>query len=159
MVSPLRTDQKEPKLLVRQGSCVRVPAGPRHSWWCWNRCCVLLTSDPKILGMLGHLGCGESSGDPGTVRKVHAQDSPGLAPTGRLKVVFKTYQYKVTNLTLKTQAVEASGSCIPYYEPSTVWMACHPFSTTSMLRVAHTAFLPPVNTGYTENRYLELMFP
>ena len=32
------------------------PAGPSYSWWCWNRCCVLLTPDPKILGMLEHLG-------------------------------------------------------------------------------------------------------
>ena len=23
---------------------------------CWDRCCVLLTSDPMTLGMLGHLG-------------------------------------------------------------------------------------------------------
>jgi hypothetical protein len=27
------------------------PAGPSYSQWCWNRCCVLLTPDPKILGM------------------------------------------------------------------------------------------------------------
>jgi hypothetical protein len=32
------------------------PAGPSYSRWCWNRCCVLLTLDPKILGMLEHLG-------------------------------------------------------------------------------------------------------
>ena len=32
------------------------PAGPSYSQWCWNRCCVLLTPDPKILGMLEHLG-------------------------------------------------------------------------------------------------------
>ena len=24
------------------------PIGLSHSWWCSNRCCVLLTSDPKI---------------------------------------------------------------------------------------------------------------
>ena len=31
------------------------PAGPSYSQWCWNRCCVLLTPDPKILGMLEQL--------------------------------------------------------------------------------------------------------
>lgn len=30
----------------------------RHSWFCWNRCSIPLTSDPKILGLLGHLGVG-----------------------------------------------------------------------------------------------------
>ena len=31
------------------------PAGPSYVWWCWDRCYVLLTSDPMILGMLEHL--------------------------------------------------------------------------------------------------------
>jgi hypothetical protein len=39
---------------------------PRHTWYYWNRCCVPLTSDPKILGMLVHLYSGEASGDHGT---------------------------------------------------------------------------------------------
>ena len=56
------TDQKEPKPLVRLDSCVLAPAVRMHSQLCWNRCCVPLISDPKILGMLGHLGSGESSG-------------------------------------------------------------------------------------------------
>ena len=30
--------------------------GSSYSKWCWNRCCVLLTHDPKILGVLKHLG-------------------------------------------------------------------------------------------------------
>jgi hypothetical protein len=29
---------------------------PVYSPWCWNRCCILFTPDPKILGMLEHLG-------------------------------------------------------------------------------------------------------
>ena len=48
MVSPLRTDQKEPKLLVRQDSSVLVPAVTGLSQLVWNRCYVPLTSDPKI---------------------------------------------------------------------------------------------------------------
>jgi hypothetical protein len=32
------------------------PAGPNYSRWCWNRCCVILTSDPLILGVLERLG-------------------------------------------------------------------------------------------------------
>jgi hypothetical protein len=32
------------------------PAGLSYSWWCWNRCCVLLTPDPMILGKLEDLG-------------------------------------------------------------------------------------------------------
>jgi hypothetical protein len=32
------------------------PAGPSYSQWFWNRCGVLLTTDPKILGMLENLG-------------------------------------------------------------------------------------------------------
>ena len=39
-------------------------------------------SDPKILGVLGHLWCEESSGDLGTFLQVHAQDGTGLALTG-----------------------------------------------------------------------------
>jgi hypothetical protein len=46
-------DWKEPELLVRLSSCVCAPADLRHHWLCWNRCCVPLISDPKILGMLG----------------------------------------------------------------------------------------------------------
>ena len=40
-----------------------------------------LLSDPKILGVLGHLQHGESSGDRGTVHRVGAQGGLGLAPT------------------------------------------------------------------------------
>lgn len=32
------------------------PAGHSHYLWYCNRCCALLTCDPKILGMLEHLG-------------------------------------------------------------------------------------------------------
>jgi hypothetical protein len=46
-------DQKEPQMLVRWGSCVPAPAGTGPSWLFWNRCCFSLTSDPKILGLLG----------------------------------------------------------------------------------------------------------
>ena len=53
---------KEPQLLVGQVSCVPVLAGTSPSQLFWNRCCVPLTSDPKILGVLGHLWGGESSG-------------------------------------------------------------------------------------------------
>ena len=31
------------------------PAGLSYSWWYCNRCCILLTFDPMILGMLEHL--------------------------------------------------------------------------------------------------------
>ena len=62
-----KVDQKEPKPLVGRGSRVPVPVGSRLSQLCWSRCCVPLTSDPKILGVLRHLGRGESSGDHGTV--------------------------------------------------------------------------------------------
>jgi hypothetical protein len=30
--------------------------GPSYSWWCWDRFCVLLTSDPMMLGLLECLG-------------------------------------------------------------------------------------------------------
>uniref|UniRef100_A0A8C6HAR6 Uncharacterized protein n=1 Tax=Mus spicilegus TaxID=10103 RepID=A0A8C6HAR6_MUSSI len=49
------------------------PAGLSHYKLYWNRCCVLLTGDPKILGVLEHLGSGESSGDRGTVCGVCTQ--------------------------------------------------------------------------------------
>jgi hypothetical protein len=52
------TDQKESELLVRQGSRVFAPAFTGPSRLVWNRC-VLLTSDPKILGVL-ELLCVES---------------------------------------------------------------------------------------------------
>ena len=41
-----------------------------------------LLSDPKILGVLGHLWSGESSGDHGTIHRVHAKDGPELTLTG-----------------------------------------------------------------------------
>lgn len=41
-----------------------------------------LLSDPKILGVLGHLWCGKSSGDRGTVLQFFAQGVAGLMPTG-----------------------------------------------------------------------------
>ena len=56
---------KEPQPLVAQVSFVSVPAGTSHSRLFWNRCCVPLTSDPKILGVLGLLWTGDSSGDLG----------------------------------------------------------------------------------------------
>jgi hypothetical protein len=46
--------------------------------WRWT-----LLSDPRILGVLGHLQHGESSGDGGTVCHVPAQGGPGLVPTRR----------------------------------------------------------------------------
>jgi hypothetical protein len=39
----------------------RFPACTGHSWLFWNRCCVLLTSNHKILGVQGHLQHGGSS--------------------------------------------------------------------------------------------------
>ena len=60
------TDLKESQQLVGRGSFVPVPAGTRPSRILWNRCCVPLTSDLKILGVVGRLQHGESSGDLGT---------------------------------------------------------------------------------------------
>ena len=39
------------------------PSVPSYFWWCWNKCCVLLTPDPKILGVLEHLGVEPPLGD------------------------------------------------------------------------------------------------
>ena len=74
---------RSPQQLVGWVSCVPVPAGTDPFQLVWNRCCVLLTSDPKILGVLGCLRGGESSGDHGTVHRVQAQVGLALAPTGR----------------------------------------------------------------------------
>ena len=38
---------------MSQGSCALASAVTGPSQLVWNRCCVPLTSDPKILGMLG----------------------------------------------------------------------------------------------------------
>jgi hypothetical protein len=32
------------------------PADPNYSRGCWNKCCGLLTPDPKVLGVLERLG-------------------------------------------------------------------------------------------------------
>jgi hypothetical protein len=56
----------------------------------WNRCCVLLTSDPKFLGVLGCLQSVESSGDLGSIGD-HTQGGPELLPTRR------AYFFKVVN--------------------------------------------------------------
>jgi hypothetical protein len=77
------TDWKEPNPLAERGSCVCAPAVPRHLQFCWNRCCIPLTSDPKMLGMLGHLWGGESSGDHRNVCRFRAQSGMLLEPTGR----------------------------------------------------------------------------
>ena len=53
--------------LVGRGSFAPVHVGTRPSGILWNRCCVPLTSDPKILGVLEHLQHGESFGNCGTV--------------------------------------------------------------------------------------------
>ena len=47
-----------------------------------KKCCVPLTSDPKILGVLGNLWGGESSGDLGIVHQVQVESHLVLAPTG-----------------------------------------------------------------------------
>ena len=71
------TNWKEPEALIGHGSYVCAPVGTWLSWFCWNRC-FPLTSDPKILVMLG-----ESSGDCGIVHQVWAQGDQVLALTGR----------------------------------------------------------------------------
>ena len=47
-------DLKEPATLVSQSSLVQGSIGYSFSW-CWGRCCVLLASDPVILGVLEQL--------------------------------------------------------------------------------------------------------
>ena len=47
--------QKESQPLVRQASFVPVPTGTRLSRFFWNRCCIPLINDLKILGVLGCL--------------------------------------------------------------------------------------------------------
>ena len=84
----VRNHQKEPDPLIMWGSCVCAPAVPRHSQFCLHRCCVPLTSDPKILGVLGHLWGGESSGDCGTACRGWAQGGPVLALNGRQNFLF-----------------------------------------------------------------------
>jgi hypothetical protein len=59
-------DRKELQPLVRQVSFVPVTAGTRSSGLYCKRC-VTLANDLKILGVLVHLWCGESSGDLGTL--------------------------------------------------------------------------------------------
>jgi hypothetical protein len=68
-------DLKKPQPLVRWFSCVPVPDGTGPSLLFWNRCCVPLTSDPMILGLIGCLWCRESSGNHGTIHWVGAQGS------------------------------------------------------------------------------------
>lgn len=62
------------------------PVGPYPSQLFWNRFCVSVTSDPKILSVLGYLGVGwggETSGNNGTIHCVCAQGGPEQALTGR----------------------------------------------------------------------------
>ena len=83
------TDHKEPEQQVRH-SCVLALTVTGPSPLVWNKCCILLTSDPKILGMLEHLLSGESfryCGSPlGTLwdcRQVHGQSGQELEQTRR----------------------------------------------------------------------------
>ena len=58
---------------MSQGSCALASAVTDPSRLVWNRCCVPLTSDPKILGMLGCLGNGESFGTLGIFAKLESK--------------------------------------------------------------------------------------
>ena len=51
-------------------------AGPSY-FQCWGRCCVLLTSDPMILGALEHLGVDLPLNVVGLSARVRAH-SPGV---------------------------------------------------------------------------------
>ena len=83
--------QKESQPLVRQVSFVPVPAGTRPSGFFWNRCCIPLTSDLKILDVLGCQQHGESCRDLGTLCRVQAQD--GAFYFGLLTFVQTTIDY------------------------------------------------------------------
>ena len=47
--------------------------GPSYSWWCWNRCYVLLTSEPMILSVLECLGVELPLGILGPAEEICAQ--------------------------------------------------------------------------------------
>jgi hypothetical protein len=51
-------------------------AGPSY-FQCWGRCCILLTSDPMILGALEHLGVDLPLNVVGLSARVRAH-SPGV---------------------------------------------------------------------------------
>jgi hypothetical protein len=72
---------KESQLIVGFPLPLSVPAGTRPYGLFWNRCCLPFTSVLKILSVLGHLCCGESSGDLGTLLRFFVQDGTGLALT------------------------------------------------------------------------------
>jgi hypothetical protein len=55
-------------------------AGPSYSWWCWDRCCVLLTSDPMILGEFECLGVELPLGVVGLAAKFGSKVWSGLRP-------------------------------------------------------------------------------
>ena len=63
--------QKDSQPLVGWVSFVPVPAGTRPSGLFCSRCCVPLPNDLRILGVLGHLRHGESSGNLGTLHQVY----------------------------------------------------------------------------------------
>ena len=67
-------DWNKSQLLEGQGSFVTEPDGKRHSGILWKKSCIPITSDPKILGVLGHLLHIKSSGDIGTLCQVLTQD-------------------------------------------------------------------------------------
>ena len=63
MYSPVYIGLSDPKMLGMLGPAfVLCPCSCLHKalWVLWNRCCVPLTSDLKILGVLGCLQSGES---------------------------------------------------------------------------------------------------
>jgi hypothetical protein len=85
--------------LVGQVSCVPVPADTSPSGLFWNRYCIPLTSDPKILGVLGHLWHAESSEDLGTIHRVCTQGSVGLVHHVQFYVVQSFMQTRQSTLT------------------------------------------------------------
>jgi hypothetical protein len=117
------TDQKEPKLLVSQASCVLAPVVTGLSRLVRNRCCVLLTSYPKFLDMLGHLRCGESSGDCGIICWVYAQGGLELELTRRdlspwsgrfpvsLLLAHARYEWFGTNVVFHSPVILRSWAC------------------------------------------------
>ena len=69
--------------LVVWVSFVPVTAGTSPLWMLWNRCRIPLTSEPKILGVLGNLWQGDSSDELGTLGWDCPQGDKGLALTRR----------------------------------------------------------------------------
>ena len=75
-----------------------------------------ILSDPKILGVLGYLQCGEFSGDHVTIHQIHVQGGTGLSLT-RMNVSSWSGGFPVFLFLLAQAPLGCFGTDVSFHSP------------------------------------------